>query len=161
MQKINAAGKQKCTNCTPCPFPFKGLPKRIFHLIRLVRGKYLPYFILLGSRELSSRAFALKTFSSELSSLDCVFTYQDLRDDYTLMELKSRLDLRHDAASWLPLSHAAGHYATRSVSAWKATCIRSVTNTNSTSRQLCSMTELQPLKSKLCFYSIFQKRTGF
>lgn len=78
MQKINAAGKQKCTNCTPYSFTFKGLPKCIFHLIRLERGKYLRYFILLGSRQLLRRVFAFKTFPSEFSSLDYIFTYQDL-----------------------------------------------------------------------------------
>lgn len=42
---------------------FKDLPEFIFHLIRIVRGKYFPYSILLCFRELSKRVFAFKDLS--------------------------------------------------------------------------------------------------
>lgn len=142
MQKINAAGKQRCTNCTPCSFTFKGLPKCIFRLISLVKGKYLPYFILLGSRELSRRVFALKNLSFWVLFIRLYFHISRSTRQLLVSEILVRL-ISDAWCGKLVSSWAMLQVTNRSLSAWIATCTTSTSNKNSNSWQLCSVTELQ------------------
>lgn len=127
---------------------FKVLAKFIFHLIRLVRGKFSPYFILLGSRELSRRYVVLKTFPSEFSSLDCILMYQVLSGDYQVL---SGTLVPWISDAWCSL--LVSRWATLQVILYeKLVSLSGNLNNateNSNSHQICSVTWFQQLNNQL------------